>query len=82
MGKLPTVQQLLLKRGEKNQDFDYCINEVTVLCGHLPATSSLFPLFAYQEVHGIGNLISIKGGRRSIENFALNFFFSYRCVFI
>lgn len=59
MGKLPTIQQLLLKRG-KNQEFDYCINEVTVLCGHLPATSSLFPLFAYQEVHGIGNLISIK----------------------
>lgn len=56
---MPTVQQLLLKRG-KNQEFDYCINEVTVLCGQLPANSSLFPRFAYQDVHGIGNLISIK----------------------
>lgn len=59
MGKLPTVKRLTLKRG-KNQKFDYCMNEVTVLCGHLPATSSLFPRFAYQDVHGIGNLISIK----------------------
>lgn len=59
MSKLPTVQRLTLKRG-KNQEFDYCMNEVTVLCGHLSATSSLFPRFAHQDVHGIGNLISIK----------------------
>ena len=56
MAKLLIVQQLLLKRG-KNQEFDYCKNEGTVLCGHLPATSSLSPSFACQEVHSMGNLI-------------------------
>lgn len=59
MGKLPTVQQLSLKRG-KNQEFDYCKNEVIDSFGLLPATSSLFPPFAYQEVYSIGNLISGK----------------------
>ena len=62
MGKLPTVQQLSLKRG-KNQEFDYCKNEVIDLCGLLPATSSLFSPFAYQEVYSIGNLISRKAAR-------------------
>lgn len=62
MGKLPTVQRLTLKRG-KNQEFDYCKNEVIDLCGLLPATCSLFPPFAYQEMYSIGNLISRKAAQ-------------------